>query len=129
LAERISRKDAVSLVNDVALGLAQLDIVGGVTLRELGLSELPHYLASFYVWGRGLSHEVPEPIPKDLVERAKEVLRKKLEEKLAKLKEREGELRESGYNDREIGILESRYNEGYEVAVAALDRLSQTSTG
>jgi hypothetical protein len=129
LAGKIRREDAVSLVNDVALGLAQLDIVGGITLREIGLSELPHYLASFYAWGRGLSHEVPEPIPKDLVERAKEVLREKLRERLAKLKEREGELRESGYNDREIRILESRYKEGYEVAVAALDKLSQTSTG
>jgi hypothetical protein len=129
LAGKISREEAVSLVNDVALGLAQLDIIGGVTLRELGLSELPHYLASFYAWGRGLSHKVPEPIPKDLVERAKEVLRKKLEEKLAKLKEREGELRESGYNEREIRILESHYKESYEVAVAALDKLSQTSTG
>jgi hypothetical protein len=126
LAGKISREEAISLVNNVALGLAQLGIIGGVTLRELGLSELPRYLASFYAWGRGLSHEVPEPIPKDLVERTKEILRKRLEEKLAELKEREGELRESGYNDREIRMLESRYKEGYEVAVAALDKLSQT---
>ena len=126
MAGKISREEAISLVNNVALGLAQLGIIGGVTLRELGLSELPRYLASFYAWGRGLSHEVPEPIPKDLVERTKEILRKRLEEKLAELKEREGELRESGYNDREIRMLESRYKEGYEVAVAALDKLSQT---
>lgn len=129
MAGKVSREDAVSLVNNVALGLAQLDIVGGITLRELGLSELPRYLASFYAWGRGLSDEVPEPIPKGLVERAKEILRKKLEEKLAELKEREGELRESGYNEREIRLLESRYKEGYEVAVAALDKLSQTLLG
>jgi hypothetical protein len=126
LAGKISREEAISLVNNVALGLARFNIIGGVTFRELGLSELPRYLASFYAWGRGLSNEVPKPIPKDLVERTKEILRKRLEEKLAELKERERGLRESGYNDREIRILESRYKGGYEVAVAALDKLSQT---
>jgi hypothetical protein len=57
LAERISRKDAVSLVNDVALGFAALGVVGGEILRGLGLSELPYYLTSFYAWGRELSDE------------------------------------------------------------------------
>ena len=129
MAERISKKDAVSLVNDVALGLAALGIVGGVTLQELGLSKLPHYLASYYAWGRGLSDEPPEPIPQELAERAKEVLREKLAERLAKLKEEEEELRNSGYTDRDIRILESHYKNGYEVAVAALDKLSQSLVG
>jgi len=129
LAERISRKDAVSLVNDVALGLAALGIVGGVTLQELGLSKLPHYLASFYAWGRGLSDKPPEPIPQELAERAKEVLKKKLEERLAQLGEKKKELRGIGYTGREFGILESHYRSSYEVAVAALDKLSQISVG
>jgi hypothetical protein len=102
LAEKISRDEAVSLVNDVALGLARLDIVGGPTLRALGLSELPHYLTSFYTWGKGLSNKPPTPIPRELAERTKEVLKEKLEEKLVKLRE------------------------GYDIAVAALDKLSQT---
>ena len=127
--EKISRKDAVSLVNDVALGFHVLGIFGGETLLKLGLSELPRYLASFYAWGRGLSNEAPEPIPRELVERAKKVLKERLDENLAKLKEKEGELKEMGYTDRNIGILESHYKESYEVAVAALDKLSQTSGG
>lgn len=105
LPEKISRDEAVSLVNNIALGLARLGIVGGPTLQALGLSELPRYLASFYTWGRGLSDKTPTPIPRDLAERAKEVLKEKLEENLTKLRE------------------------GYDVAVAALDKLSQTSTG
>ena len=129
MAERISRKDAVFLVNDVALGLAALGIVGGVTLQELGLSKLPHYLTSFYAWGRGLSDEPPESIPRELAERAKEVLREKLEERLAQLGEEEEGLRGIGYTDREFGILESHYRSSYEVAVAALDKLSQISVG
>jgi hypothetical protein len=119
-AGEIGREDAVSLVSDVVRGLVRLGIVGGVTLCELGLSELLYHLTSFYVWGRGLSNKVPEPIPKGLVERAREILRKKLEEKLAELRERE-ELRESGYSD-----IETCYKEGYKLAVAALDKLSQT---
>lgn len=126
MAWRISREEIISLVNDIARGLAQLGLIGGEVLREFGLSKLPHYFASFYAWGRGLSNKVPEPIPRELAERTKEILREKLKEKLAKLKEEEGRLRESGYNDREIRILESHYKEGYEVAVAALDKLSQT---
>jgi predicted esterase len=129
LAEGISRKDAVSLVNDVALGLAALGIVGGVTLQELGLSKLPHHLASWYAWGKGLSDEPPEPIPRELVERAKEVLKEKLEERLAQLKEKEEGLRGIGYSNRDFGILESHYRSSYEVAVAALDKLSQSLLG
>jgi hypothetical protein len=129
LAEKISRRDAVSLVNDVALGLAALGVVGGEILRGLGLSELPYYLTSFYVWGRELSDEPPKPIPRELVERAKEVLREKLEERLAQLKEKEEGLRGIGYSDRDFRILESHYRNSYEVAVAALDRLSQALVG
>ncbi len=129
MAEKISRKDAVSLVNDVALGFAALGVVGWEILRELGLSELPYYLTSFYAWGRELSDELPQPIPREIVERAKEVLKEKLEERLAQLKEREGELREIGYSDRDFRILESHYRSSYEVAVAALDRLSQDLVG
>jgi hypothetical protein len=126
LAEKISRRDAISLVNDIALGLAALGVVGGEILRELGLSELPYYLTSFYVWGRELSDEPPKPIPRELVERAKEVLKEKLEERLAQLKGEEEELRGIGYTDRDFRILESHYRSSYEAAVAALDRLSQT---
>jgi hypothetical protein len=126
LAEKISRRDAISLVNDIALGLAALGVVGGEILRELGLSELPYYLTSFYVWGRELSDEPPKPIPRELVERAKEVLKEKLEERLARLKGEEEELRGIGYTDRDFKILESHYRRSYEAAVAALDRLSQT---
>jgi len=126
LAEKISRRDAISLVNDVALGLAALGVVGGEILRELGLSKLPYYLTSFYVWGRELSDEHPKPIPRELVERAKEVLKEKLEERLAQLEEKREELRGVGYSDRDFRLLESHYRNGYEVAVAALDRLSQT---
>jgi hypothetical protein len=129
LAERISRKDAVSLVNDVALGFAALGVVGGEILRGLGLSELPYYLTSFYAWGRELSDESPKPIPRELVERAKEVLKEKLEERLAQLKEKGEGLREIGYTDRDFRILESHYRSSYEVAVAALDKLSQISVG
>ena len=129
LAEKISRRDAISLVNDVALGLAALDVVGGEILRELGLSELPYYLISFYVWGRELSDEPPKPIPRELVERAKEVLKEKLEERLAQLEEKKEELRGIGYSDRDLRILESHYRSSYEVAVAALDRLSQDLVG
>jgi hypothetical protein len=126
LAEKISRRDAISLVNDIALGLAALGVVGGEILRELGLSELPYYLTSFYVWGRELSDEPPKPILRELVERAKEVLKEKLEERLAQLKGEEEELRGIGYTDRDFKILESHYRSSYEAAVAALDRLSQT---
>jgi hypothetical protein len=129
LVGRISRRDAVSLVNDVALGLAALGVVGGEILRELGLSELPHYLTSFYVWGRELSDEPPKPIPRELVERAKEVLKEKLEERLAQLEGKKEELRGVGYSDRDLRILESHYRNSYEVAVAALDRLSQDLVG
>ena len=129
MAEKISRRDAISLVNDVALGLAALDVVGGEILRELGLSELPYYLISFYVWGRELSDEPPKPIPRELVERAKEVLKEKLEERLAQLEEKKEELRGIGYSDRDLRILESHYRSSYEVAVAALDRLSQDLVG
>ena len=129
LAERISRKDAVSLVNDVALGFAALGVVGGEILRKLGLSELPYYLTSFYNWGRELSDEPPEPISRELVERAKEVLKEKLNERLAQLKEKEKELRDVGYTDRDFRVLESHYRESYEVAVAALDKLSQSLVG
>jgi hypothetical protein len=129
LAEKISRDEAVSLVNDVAWGFAQLGLSGKETLREFGLSQLSHYLVSFYVWGRGLSDKVPEPIPRELVERAKEVLKEKLEERLAELEEKKLKLRDMGYTERDIGILESHYKSGYEVAVAALDKLSQISMG
>jgi hypothetical protein len=125
--ERISREDIISLVNDVALGFSQLGLIGEETLREFGLSQLPHYLVPFYAWGRGLSDKVPEPIPRELVERAKEVLTKKLEERLAKLEEKKLELMDMGYTERDIRILESHYKSGYEVAVAALDKLSQIS--
>jgi hypothetical protein len=124
--EKIGRRDAVSLVNDVALGFAALGVVGGEILRELGLSELPYYLTSFYAWGRELSDEPPKPIPRELVERAKEVLKEKLEERLAQLEGKREELKGIGYSDRDLRILESHYRNSYEVAVAALDRLSQT---
>jgi hypothetical protein len=126
LVEKIGRRDAVSLVNDVALGFAALGVVGGEILRELGLSELPYYLTSFYAWGRELSDEPPKPIPRELVERAKEVLKEKLEERLAQLEGKREELKGIGYSDRDLRILESHYRNSYEVAVAALDRLSQT---
>jgi hypothetical protein len=126
LVGKIGRRDALSLVNDVALGFAALGVVGGEILRELGLSELPYYLTSFYVWGRELSDEPPKPIPRELVERAKEVLKEKLEERLAQLEGKKEELKGIGYSDRDFRILESHYRNSYEVAVAALDRLSQT---
>jgi hypothetical protein len=125
LVEKIGRRDAVSLVNDVALGFAALGVVGGEILRELGLSELPYYLTSFSAWGRELSDEPPKPIPRELVERAKEVLKEKLKERLAQLEGKKEELGGIGYSDRDLRILESHYRESYEAAVAALDRLSQ----
>jgi hypothetical protein len=129
LAEKISRRDAVSLVNDIALGFAALGVVGGEILRELGLSELSYYLTSFYSWGRELSDELPKPIPRELAERAREVLREKLEERLAQLNGEEEGLRGIGYTDRDFRILESHYRSSYEAAVAALDKLSQALIG
>jgi TRAP-type C4-dicarboxylate transport system substrate-binding protein len=129
LAEKISRRDAVSLVNDIALGFAALGVVGGEILRELGLSELPYYFTSFYSWGRELSDELPKPIPRELAERAREVLREKLEERLAQLNGEEEGLRGIGYTDRDFRILESHYRSSYEAAVAALDKLSQALVG
>jgi hypothetical protein len=45
------------------------------------------------------------------------------------LKEKGEGLREIGYTDRDFRILESHYRSSYEVAVAALDKLSQISVG
>jgi hypothetical protein len=113
-----------SVVGRLMSALATLGVFRQEEWKGVGLGELLDYTIQAHLWIFGISEKAPGPLPRQLAEKTKEVVRQLVEQKLAEVKENEESLRQEGYGDRDIRLIYDLYETAGRWVEEAIDWLT-----
>jgi hypothetical protein len=120
------KEEVGAVIGRLMSALATLGVFRRQEWESVGLGKLLDYIIQAHRGIFGISGELPGSLPRQLVEKAKEVVERLVEQKLAEVKENEESLRREGYNDREIRLIYDLYMTEGKWAKEAVDWLMRS---